>query len=259
MLQLMRKSKSGFIIAFMFILFRIGINFSESFVAGKVGYLANVKPTSHADANGADLAALILYFIQDSGEWFKGIHVYEPYFYVQCEEEYIKEIVFYLNKTYEDKLKSVDCTFKEDLELINHLSGKMGKFIKLSFKNVADLQEVKKELQPIVEKNKADRETQEAYEGWYNPDQLAGATTKNISQYLTKITDIREYDVAYHVRTMIDNEIRCAYWYSVTLDGPLLQGMEHLPEKLDKADLRIMAFDIETTKAPLKFPDSKFD
>jgi hypothetical protein len=32
-----------------------------------------------------------------------------------------------------------------------------------------------------------------------------------------------------------------------------------MPEKLDKADLRIMAFDIETTKAELKFPDSKFD
>jgi DNA polymerase elongation subunit (family B) len=32
-----------------------------------------------------------------------------------------------------------------------------------------------------------------------------------------------------------------------------------MPDKLDKADLRIMAFDIETTKAELKFPDSKFD
>jgi DNA polymerase epsilon subunit 1 len=35
--------------------------------------------------------------------------------------------------------------------------------------------------------------------------------------------------------------------------------MTHLPDKLDNADLRILAFDIETTKAPLKFPDSKFD
>ena len=35
--------------------------------------------------------------------------------------------------------------------------------------------------------------------------------------------------------------------------------MTHLKEKLDKADLRIMAFDIETTKAPLKFPDRNFD
>ena len=35
--------------------------------------------------------------------------------------------------------------------------------------------------------------------------------------------------------------------------------LTHLSEKLDKADLRILAFDIETTKAHLKFPDSKFD
>jgi DNA polymerase epsilon subunit 1 len=33
----------------------------------------------------------------------------------------------------------------------------------------------------------------------------------------------------------------------------------HLTTKLDKADLRVLAFDIETTKAPLKFPDSRFD
>ena len=76
---------------------------------------------------------------------------------------------------------------------------------------------------------------------------------------MSKIIDIREFDVAYHIRCMIDNEIRCSFWYEVSVDGPLLQSIKHLPEKLDKADLRIFAFDIETTKAPLKFPDSKFD
>ena len=35
--------------------------------------------------------------------------------------------------------------------------------------------------------------------------------------------------------------------------------VEHLKNKLDKADLRVMAFDIETTKATLKFPDPDFD
>ena len=58
---------------------------------------------------------------------------------------------------------------------------------------------------------------------------------------------------------MIDNEIRVAFWYQYTLDGPLCVSMEHLKEKLDKADLRIMAFDIECTKAPLKFPDVMTD
>jgi DNA polymerase epsilon subunit 1 len=58
---------------------------------------------------------------------------------------------------------------------------------------------------------------------------------------------------------MIDHEIRCAFWYNVSLDMQILKKMTHLPEKLDKAPLRIFAFDIETTKPPLKFPDSKFD
>jgi DNA polymerase epsilon subunit 1 len=76
---------------------------------------------------------------------------------------------------------------------------------------------------------------------------------------LSKITEMREFDVPYHIRACIDNEIRCSYWYSVTLDGSLVTKIDHLPNKLDKADLRIMAFDIETTKAPLKFPDARFD
>ena len=66
--------------------------------------------------------------------------------------------MFYLNKTYEKKLDSVDIIYKEDLELINHLSGKKGKFIKVSFKTDSDLKEVKMELKPIIDKNKENRE-----------------------------------------------------------------------------------------------------
>lgn len=77
--------------------------------------------------------------------------------------------------------------------------------------------------------------------------------------FMSKIYEIREYDVAYHIRTMIDNEIRCSFWYELVFDGPVVKSMKQLPDKLDKADLRIFAFDIETTKDELKFPDSKFD
>lgn len=113
-------------------------------------------------------------------------------------------------------------------------------------------------LQPIVEENKEKRETQEAYEGWYDQDQAANNDRKG-AQYFSKITDIREFDIAYHVRCMVDHEIRCSFWYEVSVDGQIMTSFKHLPEKLDKAGLRICAFDIETTKAPLKFPDSKFD
>lgn len=79
---------------------------------------------------------------------------------------YFSEIVFYLNKSFENFLKSVQIIQKEDLELVNHLSGKKGKFIKLTFKNIRGLQDVKTKLVPLIEKNKKNREMNEAYEGW---------------------------------------------------------------------------------------------
>lgn len=81
-------------------------------------------------------------------------------------------MIFYLNKTYESVISSVDYVAKEDLDLVNHLSGKQQKYLKLSFKNIQDLMTVKADLLLIVEKNQREKETQEAYEGWYNPSDL---------------------------------------------------------------------------------------
>jgi len=64
-----------------------------------------------------------------------------------------KEIIYWLNKKFEKTLASVDIIQKEDLQLINHLSGKTQKFIKLSFKNMRDLMDVRKELTPLVKAN----------------------------------------------------------------------------------------------------------
>jgi DNA polymerase epsilon subunit 1 len=167
-------------------------------------------------------------------------------------------VVFYLNKTYESVIAHIDYVDKEDLDLVNHLSGDTQKYLKLSFKNIQDFMTVRNELQVIVTRNQKDRETQEAYEGWYNPSDLVNQQLEQ-SQYLSKIMEIREYDVNYHIRVSIDKEIRCSFWYEVEMDGPLMSNIEHLKTKLDKADLRVLAFDIETTKAQLKFPDSNFD
>jgi hypothetical protein len=67
----------------------------------------------------------------------------------------------------------IDYVDKEDLELVNHLSGETQKYLKLSFKNIQDFMTVRSELQVIVARNQKDRETKEAYEGWYNPSDLA--------------------------------------------------------------------------------------
>lgn len=65
-----------------------------SYVEGiqtKIGYLANVRQTTHTDTEtGAESAAIYLYFIEESGKWFKAKFTYKPYFYILCDESVVK-------------------------------------------------------------------------------------------------------------------------------------------------------------------------
>lgn len=70
----------------------------------------------------------------------------------------------------------------------------------------------------------------------------------------------REYDVPYHVRVSIDLKIFCGSWYAIKM-----KGMSEPPQITLRSDLIerpepiVLAFDIETTKLPLKFPDAATD
>ena len=105
--------------------------------------MANCKPTSFTDSNGDELAALLMFFIGEDGSWTKCSLPYKPYFYLLVEDEAIREIVFYLNKEFADRLDSLDVVEKEDLDLVNHLSGATQKYLKLSFRNVSALVQVR--------------------------------------------------------------------------------------------------------------------
>ena len=72
------------------------------------------------------------------------------------------------------------------------------------------------------------------------------------------IEGMREYDVPYRVRVAIDTEIRVGAWYEVSKPSSTLQ-VKSLKDMMVKAEPRVSAFDIECTKAPLKFPDAKVD
>jgi DNA polymerase epsilon subunit 1 len=52
--------------------------------------------------------------------------------------------------------------------------------------------------------------------------------------------------------------IRCAYWYDVEVKNGQVE-MKHKEDMLIRAEPRILAFDIETTKLPLKFPNPEID
>ncbi|TFY56137.1 hypothetical protein EVG20_g9045 [Dentipellis fragilis] len=72
------------------------------------------------------------------------------------------------------------------------------------------------------------------------------------------IIDIREFDVPYYLRVAMDNEIRVGMWYALTFNAghPAFAVIE---DRVKRPDPVVMAYDIETTKAPLKFPDQAVD
>ena len=82
-------------------------------------------------------------------------------------------------------------------------------------------------------------------------------TRKDSSAY-ENLTGIYEHDIPFHLRVAIDHDIRVGLWYDVHSEGPktIIKPRE---DKTLRPDLVVMAYDIETTKLPLKFPDAQFD
>lgn len=75
------------------------------------------------------------------------------------------------------------------------------------------------------------------------------------------IIDIREFDLPYHMRVCIDEKIFVGLWYSICGRDPETQqpSIKRNTALVEPPDPIVCAFDIETTKLPLKFPDSAID
>lgn len=107
------------------------------------------------------------------------------------------------------------------------------------------------------------------------------SSRKNPNEAIDNIIDIREYDVPYYVRVAIDLgnwlnhvdnlshitltlgwvilDIRVGLWYTAKAlpDETVIVTRRH--DLVHRPDPVVLAFDIETTKLPLKFPDSSID
>jgi DNA polymerase epsilon subunit 1 len=74
------------------------------------------------------------------------------------------------------------------------------------------------------------------------------------------LTDIREYDVPYTMRVAIDLDIRVGAWYIVSpISGMDICEVDWQKDFLELCEPRILAFDIECEKSPLKFPNAEND
>jgi len=163
------------------------------------------------------------------------------------------EVEAYIRRRYEGEISDIEIVEKEDLDLKNHLSGLKRKYLKLQFDTVQQLMRVRNDLLHVVEKNEEKLDAVEAFETIHGVKRV-----ERPQDYINYIIDLREYDVPYHVRFAIDNDVRCGQWYNVSVSGSdvLLQRREDL---LQRAEVHVCAFDIETTKLPLKFPDAEYD
>ncbi|OCK81484.1 DNA polymeras-like protein epsilon [Lepidopterella palustris CBS 459.81] len=234
----------------------------------KVGWLCNMHSTSVEDEKvPGGRAGVDFYFIEENGETFKATVEYDPYFLVAVKKGKEPEVEEWCRRAFEGVVKNIKKVEKEDLQMPNHLLGYRRTFLRLSFANVGDLLGVRKVIMPIAERNKKKMNAMDTYAevasanaGFdiFDDDQDYNKRHNGIVDASDFLVDIREYDVPYHVRVAIDKDIRIGKWYTVEAKHGVV-SLTCIEERLQRADPVVMAYDIETTKLPLKFPDAVID
>ncbi|TFB06556.1 DNA polymerase epsilon catalytic subunit A [Trichoderma ghanense] len=237
----------------------------------KEGWLVNVQPTSVEDERiPGGRAALDCYFIELDGSTFKATVEYDPYFIIAVKKGRESEVEEWVKRVPGGGVvKAIRRIEKEDLSMPNHLMGYRRTFIELRFANVNDLMAARRDILPIAEKNKKNMNAMDAYaevatnngnfdlfDNDLRDDERN--TSTSISEASDFIVDMREYDVPYHVRVMIDLDIRVGKWYFVEAKHGVTKVTVNEDRSLP-ADPVVMAYDIETSKLPLKFPDAATD
>lgn len=227
----------------------------------RAGFLINMHTTELLDEDKKLISAVDYYFIQDDGTRFKASLPFKPYFYILAKKENIQEVSAYLSKKFAGHISSLEILSKEDLDLPNHLIGLKQRYLKLSFLTVNDLMKVRPQIMSAVKKNK-EREKGNTYYAELLSKALDSNSTgvkHKFTDHMDSIIDIREYDVPYHIRVSIDNKIFCGSWYSVCSRGTEAPYIIKRDDIIERPDMIVLAYDIETTKLPLKFPDAQSD
>ncbi|KAL6929203.1 hypothetical protein ACO0SA_002543 [Hanseniaspora valbyensis] len=228
----------------------------------KIGWLSNIHPTliPDIDPETGDIKSLNgvsgvdLYWLDLEGGYYKTTKLFKPYMFILVNEnsnnnniningdddgerlfnlieQWIKKEI---NGVLETKI--VD---REDLALANHLVGLKRRMIKITFGSELEMNQARFRLNRTIQ---------------YNKDIFAENGQIESDNCEDFIMDLREFDVPFHTRVMIDLDLRVGKWYCYKDDEySFYKERETFPDPV------VLAFDIETCKAPLKFPDSNVD
>ncbi|KAI4127234.1 MAG: hypothetical protein LQ338_003310 [Usnochroma carphineum] len=234
----------------------------------RIGWLCNMHSTSVEDEKiPGGRAAVDYYFLEDDGGSFKATVEYDPYFLIAVRKGKEAEVEEWCRRKFEGLVKGVKRVEKEDLQMPNHLLGYRRLFLRLSFHNVGELLEARSTLMPLAETNKQNMNDMDTYAevasanagfDLFDDERDHAGQNDSIADASDYVVDIREYDVPYHVRVAIDKDIRIGKWYSVQAKHGVTT-LTCIEERIQRADPVVLAYDIETTKLPLKFPDAVID
>jgi DNA polymerase epsilon subunit 1 len=202
----------------------------------RVGWLVNIQSTSIEDEKIPEgRAGLDCYFIEEDGSTFKATLEYDPYFLVAVKRGHESEAEEWLKRAPGGGVvKSLRKVEKEDLQMPNHLLGYRRTFFELRFANVGDLLAARRDIMPIAERNRKNMNAMDTYAEVARYVVLSGVQiailglelmdcsanagfdlfdderdderrlNTSVADASDFIVDIREWDVPYHVRVMID-------------------------------------------------------
>ena len=79
------------------------------------------------------------------------------------QEQLHHEMEQFLSQKFDRFIYSISIEYKVDLDQKNHLSGLKRGYLKLTFMNSFDMNQVKRQIREVVKRNKANQEASEAY------------------------------------------------------------------------------------------------
>jgi ribosomal protein L29 len=129
-----------------------------------VGFLVTMQPTTTATDERIERSGIDLYFLKQDGSTFKTTVHHEPYFYVGFRRDWGSLVSTALTHKFEGVISGIDQVEMEDLDLANHLSGLKAKYLRLRFRSVSELMDVRNVVRLTVERNRK-RTSAEQLEG----------------------------------------------------------------------------------------------
>lgn len=231
----------------------------------RTGYLVNIQPIELLDEEERIISALDLFFIGTDDSRYKYSIAYMPYFLLCLKKEHCTEVIEFIKTKFGAEIASAEILYKEDLDLPNHLTGIKQLFLKISFYNQNSLIKTRKFFMTVLENNITRSKKKDIFAeilgSTYAPQTTASKFCYKNMEPTNFILDIREYDVPYHVRVSIDLKIFCGMWYDTEIQDEIknITRVQSRPDILERPEPVVLAFDIETTKLPLKFPDAQAD